>query len=111
VVANAGNRQQITQVRERRNQAKTVALGCDRLPESFDGKEGVESGSRWAANVSRRFVSQCGIALEAAQEPHEQCAYVCNVVHLATAEVVCHAGGRGFESRRSRKSPANRICL
>jgi hypothetical protein len=29
------------------------------------------------------------------------------VVHLATLEVSCHAGGRGFESRRSRL----RICL
>ena len=38
----------------------------------------------------------------ATKEPHEQCARVCFVVHAATAEVVCHAGGRGFESRRSR---------
>jgi hypothetical protein len=27
---------------------------------------------------------------------------VLSVVHLATLEVACHAGGRGFESRRSR---------
>jgi hypothetical protein len=39
---------------------------------------------------------------EDAEEPHEQCARVSIVVHLATAEVVCHAGGREFESRRSR---------
>jgi hypothetical protein len=32
------------------------------------------------------------------QEPHQQCSGVCNVVHVATAEVTCHAG---FESRRS----------
>jgi len=25
-----------------------------------------------------------------------------SVVHLATVELACHAGGRGFESRRSR---------
>jgi hypothetical protein len=27
------------------------------------------------------------------------------VVHLAILELACHAGGRGFESRRSRKNP------
>jgi hypothetical protein len=34
--------------------------------------------------------------------PHEQSDYARNVVHLATLELACHAGGRGFESRRSR---------
>src|SRR5829696_3192195 len=29
----------------RRNQAKTVAVGCDPLPESFHGKEGVDGSS------------------------------------------------------------------
>ena len=30
---------------------------------------------------------------------------------VAVAEVACHAGGRGFESRRSRKAPANQGLL
>jgi hypothetical protein len=37
-----------------------------------------------------------------AKGPHEQIDFVPFVVHLATLEVVCHAGGCGFESRRSR---------
>jgi hypothetical protein len=37
-----------------------------------------------------------------AKEPHEQCRRMAIVVHIVTAEVACHAGGRGFESRRSR---------
>jgi hypothetical protein len=30
---------------ERLKQAKTVAVGCDRLPETFHGKEGVDGSS------------------------------------------------------------------
>ena len=30
---------------KRPRQAKTVAVGCDRLPESFHGKEGVDGSS------------------------------------------------------------------
>jgi len=45
VVATGGNRSQIACLRNRRNQAKTVAVGCDRLPQSFDGKEGVDGSS------------------------------------------------------------------
>ena len=43
------------------------------------------------------------------ERPHEQSDRVSSVVHLATLELACHAGGRGFESRRSRCSvlPAN----
>jgi hypothetical protein len=62
------------------------------------GGHGAEPGSRWAANVSSRSVSPCGVDPEAAEEPHEQRARVRIVVHVATAEVVCHAGGREFES-------------
>ena len=36
------------------------------------------------------------------KELHEQRDAERIVVHLATLEVACHAGGRGFESRRSR---------
>ena len=45
VVATVGNRWQITQARERRNQAKTVAAGCDQLPFAAHGKEGVDGSS------------------------------------------------------------------
>ena len=37
-----------------------------------------------------------------AKEPHEQCRRMAIVVHIVTAEVACHAGGRGFESGCSR---------
>src|ERR1700674_2779125 len=37
------------------------------------------------------------------ERPHEQSDRVPSVVHLATLELACHAGGRGFESRRSRR--------
>src|SRR5919198_2018013 len=40
VVATRGNRSQIASARNRHNQAKTVAVGCDRLPEAAHGKEG-----------------------------------------------------------------------
>jgi len=38
------------------------------------------------------------------EKPHEQNDAETIVVHLATREVACRAGGRGFESRRSRFS-------
>ena len=44
-VATGGNRWQMGGRRERLKQAKTVAVGCDRLPESFHGKEGVSGSS------------------------------------------------------------------
>jgi hypothetical protein len=41
-----------------------------------------------------------------AEKPHECGDSESTVVHFAILEVACHAGGRGFESRRSRKNPA-----
>ena len=46
VVATGGNRSQIASARKPRNQAETVAVGCDRLPEGAHGKEGVNAGRR-----------------------------------------------------------------
>ena len=43
--ATSGNRWQIGRPRKRRNQAKTVATGCDQLPWDLDGKEGVDGSS------------------------------------------------------------------
>jgi hypothetical protein len=45
VVATLGNRLQFASARNRYNQAKTVAVGCDRLPKGPHGKEGVDGSS------------------------------------------------------------------
>ena len=57
---------------------------------------------KWFSRRHRRGRTSASSIETSTKEPHEQCARVCIVVHAATAEVVCHAGGRGFESRRSR---------
>jgi hypothetical protein len=44
-VATSGNRWQMRRARKRRNQAKTVAMGCDQLPRPQNGKEGVDGSS------------------------------------------------------------------
>ncbi len=45
VVATGGNQRQIDRAQEWRKQAKSVATGCHRLPETFHGKEGVDGSS------------------------------------------------------------------
>src|SRR5919198_4683519 len=45
VVATGGNRWQIGAARKPPNQAKTVAVDCDRLPIGAHGKEGVDGSS------------------------------------------------------------------
>src|SRR5919201_2198401 len=59
-------------------------------------------GSKRAANIAPRIAQPCAASAGDPEEAHEQSDPVCSVVHLATLEVACHAGGRGFESRRSR---------
>jgi hypothetical protein len=44
VVATGGNRSQIAQAQKRREQAKTVAVGCDQLLRGAHGKECHEEG-------------------------------------------------------------------
>jgi hypothetical protein len=44
-VATGGNRWQMGRPSKRLKQANTVAVGCDWLPESFHGKEGVDGSS------------------------------------------------------------------
>jgi hypothetical protein len=44
VVANAGNRRQIDKAEKPPKQAKTVAVGCQRLRSTFHGKQGVCRG-------------------------------------------------------------------
>jgi hypothetical protein len=43
--ATGGKRWQMERLRKRLKQAKTVAVGCDRLPETFHGKEGVDGSN------------------------------------------------------------------
>jgi len=61
-------------------------------------------GSKRAANVGGMLAQPCGKLHRSAEEPHEQSAAASIVVHLATLGVACHAGGRGFEPRRSRST-------
>jgi hypothetical protein len=42
--ATGGNRSQVVSTRKRVKQAKTVAAGCDRLPQAAHGKQGVCRG-------------------------------------------------------------------
>jgi hypothetical protein len=42
--ATGGKRWQMERLQKRLKQAKTVAVGCDRLPETFHGKQGVCRG-------------------------------------------------------------------
>jgi hypothetical protein len=44
-VATGGNRSQIDPPQKPRNQAKTIALGCEWLPIAAHGKEGVDGSS------------------------------------------------------------------
>jgi hypothetical protein len=44
-VATRGNRWQMGRPQERLKQTKTFAVGCDRLPETVHGKEGVDGSS------------------------------------------------------------------
>ena len=44
-VATGSNRSQIARGRNRRNQAKTVAVRCDQLRKEAHGKEGVDGSS------------------------------------------------------------------
>jgi len=43
--ATSGNRWQMLRARKPQKQAKTVAMGCDRLPIGAHGKEGVDGSS------------------------------------------------------------------
>jgi hypothetical protein len=55
VVATGGNQRQIGSARKPRNEAETVALGCDRLPEAAHGQEGVDSGTVLLAEVAHNW--------------------------------------------------------
>src|SRR5919197_3016956 len=63
VVANAGNRRQICSARTRLKQAKTIAVGCDRLRPGPHGKEGVDGSSPSEGSAKNLltafFISDC----------------------------------------------------
>jgi hypothetical protein len=56
-VATGRSRWQMERPRKRLGQAQTVAVGCDRLPERFHGKEGVD-GSSPSEGLARQSHSQ-----------------------------------------------------
>jgi hypothetical protein len=73
------------------------------------------SDSRRAANACNGSAQRCDSLRRTAEKPHEPSDPVPSVVFLATLEVACHAGGRGFESRRSRfdsplQTQGPRVC-
>jgi hypothetical protein len=59
-------------------------------------------GSNWAANACDDSAQPCQSLRDRPERPHEESDLVPSVVHPATLELTCHAGGRGFESRRCR---------
>jgi hypothetical protein len=67
---NRWHQRQIGSTRKPRNEAETVALGCDQLPEAAPGKEGVDSGTVLVAEwritgayspICRIFLSSLGL--------------------------------------------------
>src|SRR3954467_3334306 len=62
----------------------------------------VEQDSRRAANVLNQVMQPCGAAPLELENACDQTDLGSVVDRVATAEVVCHTGGRGFDSRRSR---------
>jgi hypothetical protein len=56
-VATGGNRWQMERPRKRLKKAKTVAVGCDQLPEAFHGKEGVDGSSPSEGFAGSRMIA------------------------------------------------------
>lgn len=52
------------------------------------------SGSNWAANAYDDSAQLCQSLRDRPERPHEESDLVPSVVHLATLELACHAGGR-----------------
>jgi hypothetical protein len=63
--------------------------------------ERCSAGSNWAANAWNDSAQPCEPLLNSPEEPHEQSGPVCSVVHLATLEAACHAGGREYQEEAS----------
>src|SRR5438105_2900592 len=69
VVATSRTRTQIAQPRERQRQAKTVAVGCDQLPATFHGKEGVSGSSPEEGGIGCPQCRGRGLPRTAARAP------------------------------------------
>src|SRR2546423_582633 len=109
VVANGGNRRQIEESRKPQKQAKTVAVGCDPLPETFHGKGGgrrFESVRGLCKAAGAQELARAGLTSEAKAEyikllkstPQPRCARI-GARKLAkrefeTAGALLHAGYR-----------------
>ena len=100
VVATRGNQSQIGSARKPRNQAESVALRCNRLPQGFDGKEAID-----APSVLRRAcfyacaplaVTSIALAHSLAHEARKTCK------RAAWRGPRSHAGPRGFRQRGPR---------
>src|SRR5919108_2936934 len=68
LVATGGKRWQIAQPRKRRNYAKTVAMGCDRLRKAAHGKEGSTVRVRQRA-CTKALQSGAFVSRELARSP------------------------------------------
>jgi hypothetical protein len=73
-VAIGGNQWQMDREAQPLKQAKTVAVGCDRLPESFHGKEGVDGSSpsegfNSGVSASFRVIATSGRLFRATRSP------------------------------------------
>jgi hypothetical protein len=138
-VASGGNRWQMRQQRKPGNQAKTVAVGCDQLPQKCHGKEGVAlnrlsakhaasptslspgaalstkarfRGPLVAQTSTGRLAQPCDAGLTGeSKSPANEAVQRSSSPSVVVPDSACHAGGRGFESRRSRKVPANSQLL
>ncbi len=64
------------------------------------GPREVLGGSNWAANAYDDSAQPCQSLRDRPERPHEESDLVPSVVHLATLELACHAGGRNLESTR-----------
>ena len=66
------------------------------------GSRSSTRGSKWAANVANHIAQWCGTSRRDLSDLHQRSDPMSVGDHLVSLELACHAGGRGFESRRSR---------
>jgi hypothetical protein len=95
-VATSGNRWQIGRLRKRRNQAKTVATGCDQLPRDLDGKEGVDGSSPSEGSAK---LLQIGTFL------------ISSICVISSMHQVCSPCGVAIATAALRRPAAATLCL
>jgi len=79
VVGTGGNQWQTGWARKPRKLAKTVAVGCDRLPEMFHGKEGVDGSS--PSEGSCKSLQRRGFHLLSSLDPSNVLGYGTRLEH------------------------------